>query len=77
MNWNGVIVTSMRYPTMTLILFQNLLFPSLVFVVSRDAPSLLLVVSRDTCPESTFGSATQTITKVKSDNPEKIETLVA
>ena len=47
---------------MTLILFQNLLFPSLVLVVSRDA-----------CPESTFGSATQTITKVKSDNPEKIK----
>ena len=52
----------LRYHTMTLILFLNLLFPSLV-----------LVVSRDTCPESTFGSATQTITKVKSDNPENIK----
>ena len=60
---------------MTLIYFQNLPFPSLVSVVSRDAPSLLSVVSRDNRPESrsTFGSATQTITKVKSDNPEKIK----
>ena len=58
---------------MTLILFQNLPFPSLVLVVSRDAPSVLSVVSRDTRPESTLGSATQTITKVKSDNPEKIK----
>ena len=60
---------------MTLIDFQHLLFPSLVSVVSRDAPSLLSVVSRDTRPEShsTFGSATQTITKVKSDSPEKVK----
>ena len=42
-------------------------------MVSRDAPSLLSVVSKDTRPESTFGSATQTITKVKSDNPENIK----